>query len=130
MNNKKGKTRFGSSQVRLSLMLFLGFILPHFAMAQSMTVSGTVIGADDNEPLIGVSVQVEGTSRGTITDMDGDFTIEASMGETLQFSYVGYNTVKEKVTGSTMSIKLREDSKMMDEVVVIGYGVQIGRAHV
>ena len=84
-------------------------MLPTLTVAKNITVSGTVLRSEDNEPLIGVSVLVEGTTRGTITDIDGRFTIEAEKGQTIEFSYVGYATVKEKVVGNTMQIKLHED---------------------
>ena len=88
-------------------------------------VTGKVVSSTDNEPLIGATVQVEGTSTGTITDMEGDFNIEANTGQTLVVSYIGYITQKVKVDGaSNYNITLDEDRASLDEVVVIGYGVQ------
>ena len=95
------------------------------AALSAKTISGTVLSATDNEPLIGATVQVEGTQSGTITDFEGNFTIEANEGQTLVVSYIGYVTKKVKVAGSArMSIQLDEDRASLDEVVVIGYGVQ------
>jgi len=87
-------------------------------------VSGIVLSDKDGEPLIGVSVMIKGTSLGTITDFNGIFTIEARTGETLMFSYIGYLAQEVKVTGAKMNISLQEDSKNLDEIVVVGYGVQ------
>jgi len=87
-------------------------------------VSGTVTSEKDGEPLIGVSVMVKGSSVGTITDFNGAFTVSAKSGQTLVVSYIGYLKQEVKVTGSTVKVSLNEDNKSLDEVVVIGYGVQ------
>ncbi|NLG40004.1 MAG: hypothetical protein GX545_08815, partial [Fibrobacter sp.] len=77
------------------------------------------------EPLIGVSVLVKETSSGTITDMEGKFTVSADIGHTLQFSYVGYTT-QNLVIASTAPLKviLTEDTQRLEELVVVGYGTQ------
>ncbi len=90
----------------------------------AQTVKGTVISGSDNEPLIGASVMVQGTKTGAVTDLDGNFTIEAKNGQTLEVSYLGFITQKVKVTGSTINVTLNEDKQSLDEVVVVGYGVQ------
>ena len=90
----------------------------------AQTVKGTVISGSDNEPLIGASVMVLGTKTGAVTDLDGNFTIEAKNGQTLEVSYLGFITQKIKVTGSTINVTLNEDKQSLDEVVVVGYGVQ------
>ena len=90
----------------------------------AQTVKGTVISGSDNEPLIGASVMVQGTKTGAVTDRDGNFTIEAKNGQTLEVSYLGFITQKIKVTGSTINVTLNEDKQSLDEVVVVGYGVQ------
>ena len=88
-------------------------------------VTGKVLSSSDNEPLIGATIQVEGASTGTITDFEGSFKIEANTGQTLVVSYIGYITKKVKVDGaSNYDITLDEDRASLDEVVVIGYGVQ------
>lgn len=93
--------------------------------SQSKTVSGIVTSATDGLPLIGVSVQVkEVAGSGTITDMDGRFTISAGNGQTLVFSYIGFKTQEIKVADTTVNVVLAEDNEVLDEVVVIGYGVQ------
>ena len=88
----------------------------------AQTVKGTVISGSDNEPLIGASVMVQGTKTGA--DLDGNFTIEAKNGQTLEVSYLGFITQKIKVIGSTINVTLNEDKQSFDEVVVVGYGVQ------
>ena len=87
-------------------------------------VTGTVISGSDNEPLIGASVMVQGTKDGTVTDLDGNFTIDAKNGQTLEVSYLGFITQKVKVNGQKLNITLQEDKHSLDEVVVVGYGVQ------
>ncbi len=95
------------------------------AALSAKSISGTVLSSTDNEPLIGATIQVEGTQGGTITDFEGNFNIEASEGQTLVVSYIGYITKKVKVEGvTTLTITLDEDKASLDEVVVIGYGVQ------
>lgn len=87
-------------------------------------VTGTVISGSDNEPLIGASVMVQGTKVGSVTNLDGNFTIDAKNGQTLEVSYLGFITQKVKVTGSVINVTLNEDKQSLDEVVVVGYGVQ------
>ncbi len=87
-------------------------------------IQGTV---KDNSGLsvIGATVMVKGTTVGTVTDIDGNFSIDASEGSTLEFSYIGYKSQQQKVIpGKMLSITLCEDSEVLDEVVVVGYGVQ------
>ena len=90
------------------------------------TVTGTVVSSTDKEPLIGATIQVEGAqASGTITDFEGNFKIDVNEGQTLVVSYIGYITKKVKVAGqSHYDIALDEDKASLDEVVVIGYGVQ------
>ena len=93
------------------------------AHAQRVKLSGMVISDTNSEPLIGVNVVVEGTQAGTITDFNGTYTIDVSKGETLVFSYVGFLTKKVKYNGrKTLDVRLSEDAKLIDEVVVVGYG--------
>ena len=90
--------------------------------AQKISISGIV--TDTNgEPLIGVSVMVTSTNIGTATDFDGKYTLEADAKGKLKFSYVGFQTVEESINGRTdIDVRLKEDSELLDEVVVIGYG--------
>lgn len=89
-------------------------------------VTGVVV--DENgEPLIGVSVVVKGTTNGTITNIDGEFVLNAKKGELLEISYIGYTTVNIKA-GTQQRILMKEDTQKLDEVVVVGYGVTTKRA--
>lgn len=89
-----------------------------------LTVTGQIVD-NTNEPLIGVSISVKGTSDGTITDVNGNYTLQVESGKTLVFSYIGYTT-QEIVVGrqTVINVQLKEDSQIIDEVVVVGYGVQ------
>ena len=88
-------------------------------------VTGKVVSATDGEELIGATVQVQGTQTGTVTDFEGNFKINANEGQTLVVSYVGFLSKQVKVgAASQMTVQLEEDKKSLDEVVVIGYGVQ------
>lgn len=89
---------------------------------QTQTVSGLVVDAN-NEPVIGASLVEKGTTNGCITDVNGKFTLNVKPGATLKISYVGYQTLEIKAT-KTMKIVLKEDSEMLSEVVVVGYGTQ------
>ena len=89
------------------------------------TVTGTVVSSTDNEPLIGATIQVEGAQAGAVTDFDGNFEVKANEGQTLVVSYIGYITKKVTVgAASHYNISLDEDKTSLEEVVVIGYGVQ------
>lgn len=104
----------------LSLCLLAGMTLS----AAPLTVSGTVTQASDGEPLVGVSILIKGTSQGTTTDIDGNYTLKVDEGAILQFSYVGFTTREIKVTSDRLDVALLEDTEVLDEVVVVGYGVQ------
>ncbi len=101
-----------------------GFILsvPMLFSQSKITVTGTVTDVD-KEPLIGVAVMLPGTHTGTSTDIDGNFTLEVTEGEMLEFSSIGFETIQLKAE-KTMDVTLREDSQLLEETVVVGYGVQ------
>ena len=123
--NTKQETRLGRRLLSL-LPLLLALILPSLAasaQSSTRTVSGTVVDEID-EPLMGVTVMVSGTSTGTSTDIDGQFTLTIpASAKTLSFSYIGYHPQTLPVTDE-MNVKLEPNSTVMDEVVVIGYGTQ------
>lgn len=104
------------------LLLFGAFIC--FSAVSAQTVSGTV--TDSSGPLPGASVVVKGTTNGTQTDFDGNFTIDnVDSSATLVFSYIGYSTQEIAVNGQgTINVILAEDASQLDEVVVVGYGTQ------
>lgn len=103
---------------------------PAEAYAQSQGASqtaGTIRGEvvdDFDEPLIGATVMVKGTTVGTATDFDGKFEIKAKMGDMLEIRYIGYKSQTVKVDSDFIRIKLVEDPELLDEVVVVGYGTQ------
>lgn len=93
------------------------------AMQQdAITVTGTV--ADAIGGIIGASVMIDGTTTGAITDLDGNYSIEAKIGDTLVFSFMGYKTTKVLVTGPVINVTLEDDSTLLDEVVVTALGVK------
>lgn len=90
------------------------------------TVTGTVVSAEGGQPLIGVTVQRQGTTEGTVTDQDGAFHIQASANDVLNFSFLGYiaKTVKVSNPGAPLRVQLAQDVKTLNSVVVVGYGTQ------
>lgn len=81
----------------IAFLLFPAMNVLHAGIANAKTITGKVVSASDNEPLIGVSVQLLGTQRGAVTDLDGHYSIDANEGETLTFSYIGFVTQQIKV---------------------------------
>ena len=110
---------------RLSMTLASLFLFIGIALAQT-TVKGTVVTYEDNEPIIGASIQVVGaTNIGTITDMNGQFTLEVPAGKnTLKITYVGMEPLEVAVSSKPLRIQLRSDAQSLDEVVVVAYGTQ------
>ena len=108
---------YSSRFALLSLLLTIGTM----AFAQ-MAVTGTVIDKANGEPIIGASILEMGTTNGTITDFDGNFAITVANGAKLSISYIGYKT-QELPAQAVMDIRLGEDTEVLDEVVVVGYGV-------
>ncbi|QZE14026.1 TonB-dependent receptor [Halosquirtibacter laminarini] len=93
------------------------------AQAQERIMTGSVVDKTTREPLPGVTIAVEGTVRGIITDFDGNFALKVKKGEVLRISYIGYVTQKITVASqTTIAVELATDTKGLDEVVVIGYG--------
>lgn len=92
-------------------------------MQDSKIVKGSIV--DENgEPVIGANVIEKGTTNGVITDMNGNFSIEVTKGAVLQISYIGYETIEISSNQNLSKIRLREDNQVIDEVVVVGYGIQ------
>jgi len=109
---------------KLTLLVILLVSIPLFAQ-DTYTLTGTVISASDNMPVPGANVIVMNTSRGTTTDFDGNYSIDVSNGEVVQFSYIGFATQLVTINGQqTVNATLVEDTSELDEVVVIGYGTQ------
>jgi len=106
------------------LGILLALAMPICAIAQNVTVKGQVKD-DAGEPLISAAVAELGTSNGAVTDLDGNYTITVASNATLQFSFIGYQTQTIPVSGrTTINVTLSEDTELLDEVVVIGYGTQ------
>jgi TonB-linked SusC/RagA family outer membrane protein len=104
-------------------ILLLCALLPSFLFAQKNTYSGKILDGDLNEALIGVNIIVKNTTQGTVSDFDGRYQIQAATGDTLVFSYLGYQTYNLILTNQLVNnITLQPDLKVLDEVVVIGYG--------
>lgn len=107
----------------VTLIILMSFI-PLLAMSQTVTIKG-VIKDVSGEPVVGASITETGTSNGIIADLDGNFTLKVSPKATLTISFMGYRTQTVSVTGKTsLSIILEEDTQLLGEVVVVGYGVQ------
>lgn len=139
MKTHENRALFSKAVLKATTCLFLAAgasSMPVFAFSESAGSMGTEIvqqsGAifgkitDSNgEAIIGASVVVKGTSNGTITDIDGNFTLNAPSNATLIISYIGYKTIELPANGKkTLSITMKEDTEMLDEVVVVGYGTQ------
>ena len=108
----------------LSVLFLLSFTLAS-VYAQDIQVKGTVVSGSDDFPLPGVNVVVKGTTQGVITDLDGNFMISVPSDAVLTFTYIGFKTQEVAVNGkTTLNVVLEEDTETLEEVVVVGYGVQ------
>ena len=122
MYQRKSSTRHNPNNI-IKVVLFLLMLLPLNAAAQNVTVTGTVTNEADGDPIIGATVKIKGSGTGSVTDLDGNYTISASVGQTLEFSYIGYTTHTIKVTkAGRIDVRLSEDNQTLDQVVVVGYG--------
>lgn len=103
------------------LMLFYAYLLIGIglAIAQTSQISGVVLSAEDGEPIVGASILVQGTTTGTITDIDGKFSVKVDKGGKLQISYLGMKTVT-LTAKNNMTVKLESDTEVLEEVVVTG----------
>lgn len=110
--------------IKLLLFLFIGSFYSLSVLAQNISVSGTISDIS-GDPIIGANVTEKGTVNGTISDLNGKFGLNVSSQSTLVISYIGYYSVEISVGSETVfNIQLKEDTKALDEVVVIGYGTQ------
>ncbi|MDE6574640.1 MAG: TonB-dependent receptor plug domain-containing protein, partial [Muribaculaceae bacterium] len=118
------KKQMAKSNRKLQHLFLIIFMLAGIQImaAQKINISGTVTDLT-GEPLIGVSVTVPGTQTGATTDIDGNYSIQADAKAKLKFSYIGYKPLEEAVNGRTViNIVMEENSEVLSEVVVIGYG--------
>lgn len=123
----KTLTRWRIKYIGLLLLLVVTFLCPtgDILAQEVQSVSGTVTDANTSEPLPGVTVLIKGSTQGTITDLDGNFIIQASSSDVLEFSYIGYLNEQVPVgTNTVIDISMVQDIIGLDEVVVTGYGVQ------
>jgi len=100
----------------------LTLFVVQFVVAQSIDVTGVVSDASDNSPLPGVTIQIKGTTNGTITDIDGNFAITANKGDVLVFSLTGYKNLERSVASANINVSLISDANILNEVVAVGYG--------
>ena len=107
---------------KVLLTLVVGLFLSVGAFAQQITVNG-IVKDTTGEPVIGANVLVKGTTNGTITDFDGNFQLMANQGDIIVISFIGYSAQELPATAELMNVVLKDDSEMLSEVVVIGYGV-------
>ncbi|MDZ7632891.1 MAG: SusC/RagA family TonB-linked outer membrane protein, partial [Bacteroidales bacterium] len=110
--------------MKKTVMLLVLAVFAHILVAQDVTVQGRVTYQADGTPLPGVAVVVAGTTVGTLTDANGAFTIPASMGATLRFTFIGMTPVEVAVTSATVNVTMADEMTDLDEIVVIGYGTQ------
>lgn len=108
----------------IMLGLLIAIISLGAVNAQTLTVKGKVTDAADGFGITGCTVLVKGTTRSTITNVDGEYTIRANKGEKLIFSYIGYETQTVKVTSERLNITMQANSQILEECVVVGYGMQ------
>ena len=106
---------------RTILTLLLSLFLSVGAYAQQISVTGTVKD-QTGEPVIGANVLIKGTSTGVITNPNGEFSLSGTKGDILVISFIGYTTQEIPVTEKTMMVILKEDTELLEEVVVLGYG--------
>ena len=106
---------------KVLLTLVVGLFLSVGAFAQQITVKG-IVKDTTGEPVIGANVLVKGTTNGTITDFDGNFQLMANQGDIIVISFIGYSAQELPATAELMNVVLKDDSEMLSEVVVIGYG--------
>ena len=102
--------------------MVVGLLMTVSVYAQDLEVTGTVID-DFGEPVLGANVVVKGTANGATTDLDGNFSFKAPKGSTVVISFIGYQPQEVVFNGQPLNITLKEDSEMLEDVVVIGYGV-------
>lgn len=105
------------------LVTFIACLFLSLGMALAQTrVTGTVVSAEDGEPVIGASIKVLGTNTGTVTDADGNFQLNVAKGAELEISYIGMETKRVAVKGNTLNIRLENGDHSLDEVMVVAYG--------
>jgi TonB-linked SusC/RagA family outer membrane protein len=124
-NKRKLKNLMLAMNITALFLIALSLNLQASENLQQIAIKGTVLDGSTQEPLPGATVQVKGTTRGTATDINGKFTVEASAGDVLVFSFIGYISEEVAVTNQTaVNVTLAPNIQSLDEVVVVGYGTQ------
>jgi iron complex outermembrane receptor protein len=122
MNSKpklKRKTTFTVQNFSCSLLIFL---IPFLFFGQKVDVKGTIVDVVTKTTLPGVTVTLKNSTNSAISDTNGNYQLKADTGDIAIFSFLGYGTVEKKITGNILNISLKEENKILNEVVVIGYG--------
>lgn len=122
--NVKLKSFFMKKRVLFTLTCL--FLWTGMTMAQVSRITGVVVSAEDNEPIVGASVLVKGTTLGTITDMNGRYSINniPVNAKSLVISFVGMKTQELAIKGGEQRVVMQSDTELIDEVVVVAYGTQ------
>ncbi len=124
INNLTTKIFRNMKFTKLLFFCFSFILFSATSWSQELNVSGTIVD-ESGLPLPGVSVLLKGSSQGSISDMDGNYTIRVASNGTLVFSYLGYNSVEQAVNGRTkIDVSFKASSQVLDEIVVVGYGTQ------
>lgn len=110
--------------MKQTLGIFFLFLWSLAALAQENNVTGTVTDANDGSPIPGVSVSIKGTTTGSVTNLDGVYSLNAKQGDVLVFSFIGMKSVEATVNGSSVNASLSANVTDLDDVVVVGYGVK------
>lgn len=117
-----GKVKKNTLLYWLVTMLVFLYSNGGYAQTSQLINKGVVVDAITLEPIIGANIMVKGTTNGTISDIDGNFELKSDKSATLVFSYLGYKTQEVKASNKILQVKLAEDSEMLEDVIIIGYG--------
>jgi TonB-dependent starch-binding outer membrane protein SusC len=108
-----------------TISAFFALFMCGMLIGQTRTISGLVSDAKNNEPIIGASILIKNTDKGTISDLDGKFTLEVTDKDIIVVSYIGYTTQEIPLSGQTqISVLLKTEDILLEQVVIVGYGAQ------
>ena len=108
----------------MMLVLLMAVVSLGVVNAQTLTVTGTVTDVADGTPIVGCSVMLKGTTKGTVTNVNGQYAIQAKKGETLLFQFIGYKQESRVVKSARLDIRMKADEVALEECVVGGYGTR------
>ena len=112
----------------MMLVLLMAVVSLGVVNAQTLTVTGTVTDVADGTPIVGCSVMLKGTTKGTVTNVNGQYAIQAKKGETLLFQFIGYKQESRVVKSARLDIRMKADEVALEECVVVGYGTRKTKA--